>query len=1082
MTLTDTASWVRLDEGDIPIYLAPERPTWFVPNPPGDALCRSARVDLREAGPATAAEGDFLRRLPRPEGPPYEGRANELASPELREFWLHVTNRCNLSCSHCLFSARPDDTTELPAQRILDVAREAADMGCRVFALTGGEPMIHPQFEQIVDGLLAFDARVVVLTNGLRFDAFDQALRRWPAERLSFQVSVDGRRQRHDRIRGEGTYDQLVGQLDRLRQRGLAATVSMCVTPATIEDMPAAVDIASELGAGTLHFLWYFLRGRASGDALPDVQAIGDGLIAAARRARETGLGLDNIDALAAQAFAPPGTRHDGGAMGWESLALGPDGRLYPSAALVGERELDIGPGEELSSAWHRSPVLDRIRQTTVADSDRPLRLITGGGDPDHSYAFTGEFAGGDPYLPVYERAIRWLIAERAREAARRSALGDRPGLWLKMGDVLESCGSHGPVTLLHSNCLLSLSSPDGHAAVRAFYTAAARSVREDIVNPVGYPEEMIDHIPPAYRFRGYGCGSPVADAACRPGQTLVDLGCGSGVECFIAARQLGPTGRAIGVDMLDPMLDRARQGARGVADRLGFDNMEFRKGLLERLPVDDASADVVISNCVINLSTDKRATFAEIRRILRPGGRLVVSDVVCEREPDPAIANDDTLRGQCIAGALAHKDLAGLLDEMGLAGFRVHRRFPYRVVRGQPFFSLTFEACRPVDDGRTVRAMYRGPLAVAETARGTRLPAGEIVELPADQLAGVDGEVMVFSDTGEVANVAPDSAGCCSCAPAPDEAKAPSTCYSCAPAPAEAEAPSGGGGSPDPDAMRSAGCCTSDDRPASAGAEGCCSAPASSSGADDACAGCAPQTPRDAAPPAEDHAAGCMLCGRPLVYLASSAEMACTLCGRRASTDAACQVGHFICDTCHAASSAEVIERICRTTDQTDMLRLLQSIRRHRSIHTHGPEHHAMVPGIILATFRNLGGQVTDEMIRTAIARNARVAGGSCGFLGSCGAATGVSAAFGVLLETSPTDPDRRREMLAITRDVLDRLARTPAARCCQRDAALALQAAAELSARYLPIQLHADKEFACEQVADNRECLGPACPLWPK
>jgi len=121
-----------------------------------------------------------------------------------------------------------------------------------------------------------------------------------------------------------------------------------------------------------------------------------------------------------------------------------------------------------------------------------------------------------------------------------------------------------------------------------------------------------------------------------------VDLGCGRGVECFLAARAVGVNGRVIGVDMLDSMLGIARSGAAQVAGNLGYENMEFRKGYLEALPLETGSVDPVISNCVLNLTADKRRTFAEIRRVLRPGGRVVVSDVVTEHVPDAAILNDD--------------------------------------------------------------------------------------------------------------------------------------------------------------------------------------------------------------------------------------------------------------------------------------------------------------------------------------------------------------------------------------------------------------------------------------------------------
>ena len=205
---------------------------------------------------------------------------------------------------------------------------------------------------------------------------------------------------------------------------------------------------------------------------------------------------------------------------------------------------------------------------------------------------------------------------------------------------------------------------------VKAFYADAVGDTNEDILNPVCYEETLIRHIPAEFRFRGYGCGSPVLDADIRPGETVVDLGCGGGVECFIAARMVGPKGKAIGVDMLDPMLALARKGAEGVRRNLGYDNLLFKKGYLEELPLAQDSVDAILSNCVMNLSTHKRRAFSGIYDALKPGGRLVISDVVCDREPDGAIRNDATLQGECIGGALTQKDLVGLLEESGRNNF----------------------------------------------------------------------------------------------------------------------------------------------------------------------------------------------------------------------------------------------------------------------------------------------------------------------------------------------------------------------------------------------------------------------------
>jgi arsenite methyltransferase len=176
-----------------------------------------------------------------------------------------------------------------------------------------------------------------------------------------------------------------------------------------------------------------------------------------------------------------------------------------------------------------------------------------------------------------------------------------------------------------------------------------------------GYDTTEIETLPSGADM-GLGCGAPIAALGLQAGETVVDLGSGGGIDVFLAARQVGPTGHVIGVDMTPEMLELAQEGAR----RGGYTNVEFRQGRLEALPVDDASIDAVTSNCVINLVPDKRAVYAEIARILRPGGRLVISDLVLEKELPDALVRE-LGAGNCITTAIRRDDYLEAIRSAGL-------------------------------------------------------------------------------------------------------------------------------------------------------------------------------------------------------------------------------------------------------------------------------------------------------------------------------------------------------------------------------------------------------------------------------
>ena len=227
-----------------------------------------------------------------------------------------------------------------------------------------------------------------------------------------------------------------------------------------------------------------------------------------------------------------------------------------------------------------------------------------------------------------------------------------------KYGEIAEgrSCGC---------GCGCSLDQPE-KADMWAHATA---------LDQIGYTAEQKAAVPEGANL-GLGCGNPVALADVKPGETVLDLGSGAGIDCFLAAREVGPTGHVIGVDMTPAMVERARANAA----KGDYPNVEFRLGEIEHLPVADASIDLIVSNCVINLSPDKPRVFREALRVLKPGGRVLVSDLVLTRPLSPALANDVGLYVGCVAGASLRADYLGMMRAAGFAEVEVVAESGYEV------------------------------------------------------------------------------------------------------------------------------------------------------------------------------------------------------------------------------------------------------------------------------------------------------------------------------------------------------------------------------------------------------------------
>ncbi|MFQ5537362.1 MAG: methyltransferase domain-containing protein [Gemmatimonadota bacterium] len=305
-------------------------------------------------------------------------------------------------------------------------------------------------------------------------------------------------------------------------------------------------------------------------------------------------------------------------------------------------------------------------------------------------------------------------------------------------------------------------------AAVRSTYRQGAEERVDALCCPVDYDPRYLEVIPDEVVERDYGCGDPSRHV--REGETVLDLGSGTGKICFIAAQVVGPTGRVIGVDMTPEMLEVARRNAPVVAQRIGYANVEFRRGRIQDLALDldlleealrhdpvrdvealfaaqayaedlrrtrpmieTASVDVVVSNCVLNLvaGAEKPALFREIHRVLKDGGRAVISDIVADEEVPEHLRNDPELWSGCISGALTETGFLQAFEEAGFYGIRILSRQeePWRTVEGIEFRSVTVEAFKGKEGPcfeRRQAVIYKGPFREVLDDDGHRLVRGE--------------------------------------------------------------------------------------------------------------------------------------------------------------------------------------------------------------------------------------------------------------------------------------------------------------------------------------------------------------------
>jgi radical SAM protein with 4Fe4S-binding SPASM domain len=764
------------------LLIDPEGPHWIVTDRRGAGIiadlngrktlgeivsnyCRAAQVDWAKGWLhchtflGNALRSGFLSPTPFVRAP-YPGRAEALEIDRLSELWLHVTNACNLSCSHCLVDSSPNG---IPGEKTgfwLRTIDQARALGVTRFYITGGEPFLRNDLFDLIARITA-EAELVVLTNAIPLRGKRlKKLSECDSSRLTLQISLDGPTAAiNDPIRGAGSFDATLRGIKEVIGLGFKPTLTTVVTRANVAFLPEMVELAASLGIKNIHLLLSHHLGRSIGSdslASPSNAELLTAFRKVEAATERAGIRFDNLDALKSRLLGRPRVKRDLSNAGYESLCVYADGAVYPSAALAGLPLFRMGTlsSQPLEAIWKTSQVARQVRSATVQKKARCkdcyLKYLCGGGDLEHTVLYSGRLLGEDPFSEFYEEwIIQTLFSHAEKRSRQKTPSGyDRPILFAAMGEgVLEEAQDRGAraiggfeIALSRSACVLSVDLDHSRRVVSDFYGSAAETPQPALCCPGGYPQEDSSHIPKEVLEIAYGCGSPVGLAGIAPGETMVDLGSGGGIDCFIAAKKVGRQGKVVGIDMTDAMLEKARQAKGKVAANLGYDIVEFRKGYLEEIPLPDRFADVITSNCVINLSPDKKQVFIEIWRVLKDFGRIVLSDTVAERPLPPGMKANPRLWGECVSGALTEAEYLSRLEEAGFYGLAVIKKNLWKEVEGYRFYSVVIRGfkyekkrgCNYI--GQT--AVYLGPMQGVIDEEGHLFPRNQPVEVCTDTAA----------------------------------------------------------------------------------------------------------------------------------------------------------------------------------------------------------------------------------------------------------------------------------------------------------------------------------------------------------
>ncbi len=434
----------HLKRDGINIFIDSSRPLWLATNNAGAELISVLRSDDSDRaelidkllGKEDSRSQVFLDRIKelglvnkdKPEAKDYPGRDGLICHSSMGELWIHVTNDCNLTCKHCLVSARRHknkNKKELAFDEIKNIVRQARSLKTKRFFFTGGEPFLRKDIIKLIKEVIS-ENQLIILTNASLIKDYEEEFKNLDNRKnLLFQVSLEGpNAEIHESIRGPGSFESALSGIKKLKELGYKPIISTVLTNKNIDYLAETNKLLYTLGIETHHIIWLHRRGRAV--LHNDMNVSADQMKEAMRELEEvsriTGITVDNYKSMKGQISSRQDTRFDLCHAGYETLAIGPEGQVFPCAALVGEERLVCGnvKDQNLEEIWTSSPVINRVRSATLADEpscrECDLRFLCGGGCLSYKFYNSGKLSGPDPYCQVYKDMLVDILFNTAEQ------------------------------------------------------------------------------------------------------------------------------------------------------------------------------------------------------------------------------------------------------------------------------------------------------------------------------------------------------------------------------------------------------------------------------------------------------------------------------------------------------------------------------------------------------------------------------------------------------------------------------------------------------------------------------------------